>query len=98
MVLQGYSYFAIRDVLQVSVGFISKYKQVFHEHGVAGLTLQHQGSIGYLDTHQRQTVIAWLKQKDYWNLSALQQHIEDTYAVVFASNQSYYELFAEEAH
>jgi putative transposase len=48
-----------------------------------------------LDTQQRQTVIAWLKQKDYWNLSELQQHIEDTYAVVFASNQSYYELFAE---
>jgi putative transposase len=95
MVLQGYTYFAIRDVLQVSVGFISKYKQVFHEHGVARLALQHQGSSGYLDAHQRQTVIAWLKQKDYWNLSELQQHIEHSYAVVFASPQSYYDLFAE---
>lgn len=95
MVLKGYTYFAIRDVLQVSVGFISKWKQVFHEHELTGLALQHQGSIGYLDTHQRQTVIAWLKQKDYWNLSELQQHIEDNYAVVFASNQSYYELCAE---
>ncbi len=27
MVLQKYSYFEIRDVLQVSVGFINKYKQ-----------------------------------------------------------------------
>jgi putative transposase len=95
MVLQGYTYFAIRDVLQVSVGFISKWKQVFHEHGVTRLALQHQGSVGYLDSHQRQTVIAWLKQKHYWNLSELHQYIKNTYAVEFASNQSYYDLFAE---
>jgi putative transposase len=95
MVLQGYTYFAIRDVLQVSIGFISKWKQVFHEHGVTRLALQHQGSVGYLDSQQRQTVIAWLKQKHYWNLSELQQHIKNTYEVEFASNQSYYDLFAE---
>jgi transposase len=29
MVLQEYTYFAIRDVLQVSVGFISKWKQAY---------------------------------------------------------------------
>lgn len=95
MVLQEYTYYAIRDVLRVSVGFISKWKSVFEEKGVAGLRLQHQGSVGYLDVKHRQAVIEWLKQKNYWNLSELQQHIEDTYEVVFASKQSYYELFAE---
>ncbi len=95
MVRQRYTYFEIRDVLQVSVGFISKWKQGFEEQGVAGLILQHQGSMGYLDAQQRQAVLNWLKQKNYWNLSELQQHIEDTYEVVFASNQSYYDLFAE---
>lgn len=95
MVLQEYTYFAIRDVLQVSVGFISKWKQVFEERGLAGLVLQHQGSVGYLDAKQRQAVLNWLKEKNYWNLSELQQHIEEVYEIVFASNQSYYELFAD---
>lgn len=95
MVMHKYTYFEIRDVLQVSVGFISKWKQIFEEQGLSGLTLKHQGSMGYLDAQQRQAVIEWLKQKNYWNLSELQQHLEDSYGVVFASNQSYYDLFKE---
>ena len=94
MVLQEYTYFAIRDVLQVSVGFISKWKQAYETQGVAGLVLKHQGSVSYLDNEQRQAVIDWLKAKNYWNLSELQQHLEAVYGVVFASKQSYYELFS----
>ncbi len=95
MVMREYSYFEIRDVLQVSVGFISKWKQMFEEQGIAGLRLKHQGSSGYLDVVARQEVINWLQQKNYWNLSELQQHIEDKYQVRFASNQSYYDLFQQ---
>lgn len=95
MVMQEYTYFEIRDVLQVSVGFISKYKQLFKEQGIAGLTLKHQGSRGYLDTNVRLAVIKWLHHKSYWNLSELQDYILDTYNVMFASKQSYYDLFTE---
>lgn len=95
MVLQEYTYFEIRDVLKISVGLISKWKQAFEEQGVAGLVLQHQGSRGYLDAEQRQAVIDWLQQKNYWNLSELQHYLADTDEVVFASKQSYYDLFAE---
>lgn len=95
MVMQNYTYFEIRDVLQVSVGFISKWKQNFEEQGIVGLTLKHQGSRGYLDAQQRQAVLEWLQQKNYWNLSEIRQHIEDTDDVVFTSNQSYYDLFKE---
>jgi transposase len=95
MVMQEYTYFEIRDVLQVSVGFISKYKQLFKEQGIAGLTLKHQGSRGYLDTNVRLAVIKWLHHKNYWNLSELQDYILDTYNVMFASKQSYYDLFTE---
>ncbi len=93
MVLQRYSYFEIRDVLQVSVGFISKYKQLFKQQGVSGLTLKHQGSTGYLDKNARLIVIEWLHHKNYWNLAELKQHVLDKYSVVFASPQSYYDLF-----
>lgn len=95
MVSQGYTYFQIRDVLQVSVGFVNKWKQAFEEQGVPGLALQYQGSTGYLTPQQRRAVIDWLKQRNYWNLSELQQHIEEVYEVVFASKQSYYQLFAD---
>ena len=93
--MQEYTYFEIRDVLQVSVGFISKYKQLFKEQDIAGLTLKHQGSTGYLDTSARLAVIEWLQCKNYWNLSELEQHVLDTYNVTFASKQSYYDLFKE---
>ncbi|GAB4344501.1 MAG: hypothetical protein OHK0047_37550 [Leptolyngbyaceae cyanobacterium] len=79
----------------MSVGFISKWRKVFQQQGVAGLVLRHRGSTGYLNAQQRQSVIDWLKQKNYWNLLELQQYVEDTYEVVFASNQSYYDLFVD---
>ena len=91
--LQKYSYFEIRDVLQVSVGFISKYKQLFKEQGISGLTIKHQGSTGYLDANARLGVIEWLQQKSYWNLAELKQYVLDNYNVVFALKQSYDELF-----
>ncbi|MBD1862322.1 MULTISPECIES: helix-turn-helix domain-containing protein [Trichocoleus] len=53
MVSQGYTYFQIRDVLQVSVGLISKWKQAFEEQGVLGLAFQYQGSTGSLTPSQR---------------------------------------------
>ncbi|MER3433356.1 MAG: hypothetical protein C4288_07985, partial [Leptolyngbya sp. ERB_1_1] len=82
MVFQQYTCFEIRDVLQVSVGFVSKWKQVFEQQGVVGLRLQHRGSTPYLDAQQRQAVTDWLQQKNNWNLSELTQHVEDNYGVV----------------
>ncbi len=82
MVLQRYSYFEIRDVLQVSVRFISKYKQLFKQQGVSGLTLKRQGSTGYLDKNARLRVMEWLHHKNYWNLAELKQHVLDKYSVV----------------
>jgi putative transposase len=40
-------------------------------------------------------VIDWLKQKNYWHLTELKEHIEDNFSVTFESNQSYYELFKQ---
>lgn len=95
MVYQRYTYYQIRDVLKVSVGFISKWKRTFELKGVKGLTLQHKGSSGYLGKMEREKVVDWLKGKNYWNLQELQHHIEEVHGVVFASPQSYYQLFSE---
>ena len=48
--------------------------------------------MGYLNPEQRACVIAWLKRQNAWNLAELRTYIEQTYAVVFESRQSYYTL------
>lgn len=95
MTLQGYAYYEISDVLDVSVAFISKWKLIYMEQGASGLRLTRPGPASYLNPMQRQAAISWLKQKNCWNLVELQQYIKDTYDVVFASKQSYYSLFKE---
>lgn len=95
MVLQDYRHREIQSILQVSSGFISKWTQAFGQQGIEGLRLQHQGSAGYLDIGQRQAVLEWLQQKNYWNLQELQTHLDEHYGVAFKSNQSYYDLFKE---
>ena len=92
---QGYTYFKIRDILQVSVGFISKWRQAFEAEGIEGISLKYKGSKSYLDENQRQAVNSWLSEKQSWNLSELMQELEDSYNVVFASKQSYYDLFRD---
>ena len=94
MVLKGYLYRQIAEILSVSDSFISKWWLVFESEGLIGLQLSYQGSKGYLNAGQRQAVINWLQQKNYWNLVQLQQHIQNTYSIKFKSRQSYYELFA----
>ncbi len=94
MVLKGYLYRQIAEILSVSDSFVSKWWLVFESVGVTGLQLSYQGSKGYLNAEQRQAVINWLQQKNYWNLAQLQQHIFDIYCIKFKSRQSYYELFA----
>ncbi len=95
MFLKGYKHREIQESLGVSSGFITKWNQVYEALSVAGLKLGYQGSVGYLESGQRQAVIAWLQTKDYWNLAELQGHIQDKYDVVFDSKQSYYTLFEQ---
>ena len=95
MYLKGYKHREIGESLGVSSGFISKWTQLYEQLGVSGLKLGYLGSVGYLKAEQRQSVITWLKSKNYWNLAELQAHIEQAYDVVFASKQSYYTLFAQ---
>ena len=53
---------------------------------------------GYLNRQQRLVVIAWLKQKNKGNLSERGNSLRIPIEPLFASNQSYYQLFAEKEH
>lgn len=95
MFLNGYKHREIQQNLGISSGFISKWTQTYELLGVAGLKLGYLGSVGYLETQQRQAVITWLQTKNYWNLAELQAYVQQEYDVVFDSKQSYYSLFEE---
>ncbi len=93
MTLQGYRHQEIITVLQVSSGFISKWKQEFVISGIQGLKLKHQGSRGYLSQLEKKQVLKWLENKNEWNLNELEYHIAVDFGVTFAAKSSYYDLF-----
>jgi putative transposase len=95
MFLKGYKHREIEESIGVSSGFISKWTGQYEQLGVTGLRLGYPGSVGYLEPEQRQRVIAWLKDKNYWNLAELQAYIDAECGVVFDSKQSYYTLFEQ---
>ena len=92
MASQNYPYETISHLLQVSEPFVSKWKRLYAEQGVDGLRLGYQGSEGFLTESQRAEVLAWIDTQELCDLARLQAFLADTYAVVFQSNQSYYDL------
>jgi len=95
LALQGYLYDVISDMLDVTPGFVSHAKKAYETQGTLGLTLKHKGAQSYLSASERQAVLDWLKVQQEWSVSGLSEHIETTYAIVFQSRQSYYQLLAE---
>jgi len=95
LALEGYSYRRIKSILNVSLGFISKWKEIFFLEGIAGLYLKYKGAKPLLDTDEKKEIIKWLQKKDYWNLQELYSYILINYNVTFKSKQSYYDLFRE---
>ncbi len=92
---RGHTYREIRDVLQVSLGFVTTCCQRYEANGVEGLKLNYWGTQGYLNPQQKQEILQWLAQKDAWLLEEVVQQIEDAYGVVYRSYQSYYALLKQ---
>lgn len=95
MTLRGYKHREIIEILQVSSGFISKWKQEYIVNGIKGLKLKHQGSRGYLNSSEKQQVLLWLESKNEWNLNELEYYLAKSFEVTFAARSSYYDLFHE---
>ena len=95
LVLQRKPSGEIQQLLQVSQGFISKWKNRVLFEGVESLIIQYKGTQGYLNSQDKDAVIQWLRSQDYWRLGDLQLHLEREYQVVFKSKQSYYNIFNE---
>ncbi|MGB3536047.1 MAG: IS630 family transposase [Microcoleaceae cyanobacterium] len=92
MSLQGWAYKAIVEVLNVSKSFISKWKKRYQLSGIKGLRLSYKGAKSYLTEQEKQEVIDWLQQQEFWDISELECYLVDQYDVVFQSPTSYYKL------
>lgn len=90
-----HSYREIRDVLQVSTGFISASNQRYDTTGVEGLKSRYWGTVGYLSPEQKQQLFLWLTQQETWSVEEVVEHIENQYGVVYQSQQSYYALLKQ---
>ena len=82
----------ISELLNVSLQYISKWKGMYEVEGAEGLVLGYQGSQGYLTDHDREAVILWINDHATLSVEALRDYLEVTYAVIYQSKQSYYEL------
>ena len=92
---RGHSYREIRDVLQVSIGFVTHCCQRYEATGVEGLKSKYWGTQGYLSAQQKQELLEWLNQKEAWTIEEVVDHVEDTYNVIYRSQQSYYTLLKQ---
>jgi len=92
LVLEGYKYDAVRQILSVSCGFISKWKAAFESNGIEGLSLGYKGGKGYLSNEEVEEVVDWLISQQQWDISTLEVYLLEKYEVTFKSRQSYYHL------
>lgn len=95
LALQGYLYATICEMLDVTPPFVSQAKTAYETAGTDGLQLKYQGGQPFLTGEQRQAVITWLKAQQIWSVELLRSYVQTSYAVVYKSKQSYYEMLAQ---
>ena len=93
LLYQEHNYESIISILDVSMGFIAKWKQRYEADGISSFAPQHKGRQSYLSQDQKKMVIEWLGSKDIWTLNELEYHLANEYGVSYESKQSYYDLF-----
>lgn len=88
----GKRYREIMELLNVSLGFISKWQHIYEAQGTDGLKLGYEGRASYLNPEETEAVIQWLKTGEYWTLEQLRTHLRQEYGVEYKARRSYYDL------
>jgi putative transposase len=90
--LSGISYRQIRKLLNVSLGFISKWNKKFLTWGVNGLKIAYKEKPSYLSQSAKEEIFLRLNHKKMWDFAELAIHIESKYDILYQSQESYYSL------
>jgi putative transposase len=93
MILQGYSYDEIQDLLGVSPSFVEKWRALYRKQGSTCFALGYKGSESYLSASQKKEVIAFLQSQQSCQLETLISYLDEHFGVSYQSKQSYYDLF-----
>lgn len=93
LLYQGYKHQSIVEILDVAMGSVSNWRQIYESEGVDGFRPKHKGRKSYLSDEHREEVLSWLQRKKIWELSELEYHLASVYGVGYESKQSYYDLF-----
>ncbi|MEG4630797.1 helix-turn-helix domain-containing protein [Microcoleus sp. AR_TQ3_B6] len=75
MALEGKLYAEISKMLGVSDFFVGYWKNIFKTQGIEGIKLGYKGSQGYFTERQKDVLVDWLKNKQYWNLEELSKFV-----------------------
>jgi putative transposase len=94
LTLMGRPWKAVRQELEVSRSFISKWRSQYKQGGVNSLSVSYHGWDGYLTTEARTEILAWVKAQNVWDIQGLIEELRRRYNVEYKSLQSYYALFA----
>jgi len=86
---------AISFLLNVSEGFVSKWKVIYEDKGAKGLRLNYKGGKGFLTHVQRLEILLHLKDEPHYSVEELMELIKNRYGIVYQSSQSYYDLLKE---
>ncbi len=68
MTLQGQHYLEIKEILQVSQQFISKWKNIALFDGVDAFKVKYKGRKNYLMPQEKREIIDWLREQDHLRL------------------------------
>ena len=82
----------ISILLNVSEGFVSKWKVIYEDKGAKGLRLNYTGGKGFLTKTQRLEILLHLKDEPHYSVDKLRELIKNRYGIVYQSSQSYYDL------
>jgi transposase len=93
MSIEGHNHKLISQLLGVGKDFVGIWKKKFKANGIEGLKLGYKGSEKYLTPEQIMEVSEWLKNRPYWHLDELINHLDNQYGVIYKSKQSYYDIF-----
>jgi putative transposase len=77
MSMQGFSPLQIRQVLNVSLQYGSKWKGRYEAEGGEALRLGYRGSESYVEDAQRQAIRQWIGARETVSVEALRDHIEE---------------------
>ncbi len=92
MIKLGYNYEQIMELLNVSRGFINKWRALFNKQGATCFAVFYRGSIGYLTYEQDTDIKLFLQNKPTIQLEELISYIKTKFGIVYKSKQSYYDL------